>query len=240
MHLRENIRALKTTQAMGRVFGDGKRLLYNSVFKIFFNSVQLLSRVQLSATPWTAPRQASLSITNSQSLLKLMFIESVMPSSHLILCHPLLLPPSIFPSIRVFSNESALHIRWPKYWSSHYEFLLWIPTVTFLTERKFRGDSLPTWLSGQESACQGRRCRRRGFNLWVGKIPWKRAWQPAPVFLCGEPHGQRSLVGHSPWDHEELDTAEWLSIRVHTQTMDTLAVNISPFSHLLQIFLLFT
>ena len=69
-----------------------------------------------SATPWTAAHQASLSITNSQSLLKLMSIESVMPSNHLILCHPLL-PPSIFPSIRVFSNESVLHIMWPKYWS---------------------------------------------------------------------------------------------------------------------------
>ena len=68
-------------------------------------------------TPWTAARQASLSITNSWSLLKFMSIESVMPSNHLILCHPLLLPPSIFPSIRVFSNESALHIRWPKDWS---------------------------------------------------------------------------------------------------------------------------
>ena len=68
-------------------------------------------------TPWTAARQASLSITNSQSLLKPMSIESVMPSNHLILCHPLLLPPSIFPSIRVFSNESVLHSRWPKYWS---------------------------------------------------------------------------------------------------------------------------
>ena len=78
--------------------------------------VWLLNRVQLFATPWTAARQASLSITNSQSLLKLMSIELVMPSNHLILCCPLLLP-SIFPSIRVFSNESALHIRWPKYWS---------------------------------------------------------------------------------------------------------------------------
>ena len=70
-----------------------------------------------SATPWTAARQASLSITNSRSLLKLMPIELVMPSNHLILCRPLLLPPSIFPSIRVFSSESALRIRWPKYWS---------------------------------------------------------------------------------------------------------------------------
>ena len=82
-----------------------------------FSSVQSLSCVRLFATPWTAARQASLSITNSRSLLKLMSIESVMPSNHLILCHPLLLLPSIFPSIRVFSNESALHIRWPNYWN---------------------------------------------------------------------------------------------------------------------------
>ena len=81
-----------------------------------FTSVQSLSHVQLFATPWTAAPQASLSITNSRSLLKLMSIESMMPSNHLILCHPFLLP-SIFPSIRVFSNESVLCIRWPKYWS---------------------------------------------------------------------------------------------------------------------------
>ena len=84
---------------------------------VVFSSVQSLSRVQLFETPWTAPRQASLSITNSQNSLKLITIESVMPSNHLILCHPLLLRPSIFPNIRVFPNESALHIRWPKYWS---------------------------------------------------------------------------------------------------------------------------
>ena len=80
-------------------------------------SVQSLSLVQLFATPWTAALQASLSITNSWSLLKLMSIELVMPSNHLILCHPLVLLPSIFPSIRVFSNELVLLIRWPKYWS---------------------------------------------------------------------------------------------------------------------------
>ena len=82
-----------------------------------YQSVQLLSWVKLFATPWTAARQASLSITNSWSLLKLMSIESVMPSNHLILCHPLLLLPPIPPSIRVFSNESTLHMRCPKYWS---------------------------------------------------------------------------------------------------------------------------
>ena len=81
------------------------------------SSVQSLSRVQLFVTPWTAACQASLSITDSRSLLKLMSIKSVMPSNYLILCHPLLLPPSIFPSIRVFSSELVLRIKWPNYWS---------------------------------------------------------------------------------------------------------------------------
>ena len=85
--------------------------------KLLSSSVQSLSHVRIFATPWIAARQASLSITNSQSSLKLMFIMSVMPSSHLILCHPLLLLPPIPPSIRVFSNESSVHLRWPKYWS---------------------------------------------------------------------------------------------------------------------------
>ena len=87
------------------------------IFLHQFSSVPSLSRVQLSETPWTAAHQASLSITNSQSLPKLIAIESVMPSNHLILWRPLLLLPSIFPSIRVVANEAALHIRWPKYWS---------------------------------------------------------------------------------------------------------------------------
>ena len=81
------------------------------------SSVQFLSRVRLFVTPWTEARQAFLSITNSWSLLKLMSIQLVIPSNHLILCHPLLLLPPIFPSIRVFFSESVLHIRWPKYWS---------------------------------------------------------------------------------------------------------------------------
>ena len=83
----------------------------------WFSAVQLLSRIWLFGTPWTAARQASLSITNSWSLLRFMSIELVMPSNHLILCHPLLLPSSIFPSIRVFSSELVLCIKWPKYWS---------------------------------------------------------------------------------------------------------------------------
>ena len=92
-------------------------LLFKVKESFTFNSVQSLSRVQLFVTPWTAASQASLSITNSRSPLKPMSIESVMPSSHLILCCPLILLPSIFPNIRVFSNESALCIRWTKYWS---------------------------------------------------------------------------------------------------------------------------
>ena len=84
---------------------------------LILSSVQSLSHVRLFATPWTAAHRVSLSITNSRSSLRLTSIESVMPSNHLILCRPLLLLPSIFPNVRVFSNESALLIRWPKYWS---------------------------------------------------------------------------------------------------------------------------
>ena len=92
-------------------------LLQNRVHLLVFSSVQSLSCVRLFATPWTAAQQASLSITNSWSLLRFMSIKSVIPSSHLSLCRPLLLLPSIFLSVRVFSNESVLHIRWPNYWS---------------------------------------------------------------------------------------------------------------------------
>ena len=92
------------------------KILSAALYKTF-SSVQVLSHVWLFAIPWTATRQASLSITNIQSLLKLISIELVMSSNHLILCCPLLLLPSIFSSIRVFSSESVLHIRWPKYWS---------------------------------------------------------------------------------------------------------------------------
>ena len=95
-------------------------LQYALLVIYFMCSVQSLSRVQLFSTPWTAARQSSLSITNSRSLLKLMSIASVMPSNHLILCRPLLLLPSIFPSIRIFSNESVLCIRWPENWSFSY------------------------------------------------------------------------------------------------------------------------
>ena len=93
-------------------------------FHRFISSVQLLSSIRLFVTPWTAARQASLSITNSRSVLKLMSIESVIPSNHLILCCPFLLLPSIFPSIRVFCNESVFHIRWSKYWSFSFSIVL--------------------------------------------------------------------------------------------------------------------
>ena len=107
---------------MSRLFASGSQSIGASASASVlpmnqFSSVQSLSHIWLFATPWTAARQASLSITNSRSLFKLMSIESVMPSNHLILCHPLPLLPSIFLSIRVFSSESALRIRWPKYWS---------------------------------------------------------------------------------------------------------------------------
>ena len=101
-----------------------------------FSSIQLLICVRLFATPWTAAHQASLSVTNSQSLLELMCIELVMPSNHLILCCPLLLLTSILPSIRVFSNESVLHIRWSKYWS--FSFISVLP-------KKSQGLSLSEW-----------------------------------------------------------------------------------------------
>ena len=101
-----------------------QRKIIKPQITIQFSSVQSLSRVWLFVTPWTTTRQASVSITNYRSLLKLMSIESVMPSSHLILCHPLLLLPPIPPSIRVFSNESTLHMRWPKYWSFNFSISL--------------------------------------------------------------------------------------------------------------------
>ena len=109
---------LDMTEPLNSTEQGGKRLLGLELFLFLAPSVQLLSHVQLFVTPWTAAYQASLSITNSGSLLKLMSTLSVMPSNHIILCRSLLLPPSIFPSFRVFSsNESVFHKSWPKYWS---------------------------------------------------------------------------------------------------------------------------
>ena len=100
------------------------RIALKHIYLVLFSSVQSLSRARLFATPWIAARQASLSITNSQSSPKPMSIESMMPSSHIILCCPLLLLPPIPPSIRVFSNESTLRMRWPKYWSFSFSIIL--------------------------------------------------------------------------------------------------------------------
>ena len=112
--------------------------IYNQLIQlnIKFSSIQPLSCVWLFVTPWTIACQASLSITNSWSPPKLMSIELVIPSNHLILCHPLLLLPSIFPSIRVFSNESALRIRWPKYWEFQlqYQSFQWMPKTDLLKD----------------------------------------------------------------------------------------------------------
>ena len=116
-----------------------KLMAFCRFFFSFFSSVQSVSRVQLFATPWTVARQASLSITNSWSLPKLMCIELVMPFNHLIPCHPLLLLHSIFPSIRVFSSESVLCIRWPKYWSFSFSIS---PSNEYLGLISFRMDWL--------------------------------------------------------------------------------------------------
>ena len=120
-NITKNLQISKTLQnfiwCLWKLLPMWQLLSWNSLSLWNFSSVQSLSHVRLFATPWIAARQASLSITNSQSLLKLMPIEPVMPSSHLILCRPLLLLPPVPPSIRVFSTESTLHMRWPKYWS---------------------------------------------------------------------------------------------------------------------------
>ena len=131
------------------------------------SSIQLLSHVQLFSTPWTAAHQASLSITYSWNLLKLISIESVIPSNHLILCrHHLLLPPSIFPSIRVFSKESALHIRWPKYWSFSFSIS---PSNEYSGLISFRMD----WLD--LLAVQGTLEGLLQHHSWKASILWRSA-----------------------------------------------------------------
>ena len=136
-------------------------------------------------TPWTAARQASLSITNSRSLLKLMSFTSVMPSNHLILCRPLLLLPSVFPSIEVFSNESVLHIRWPKYWSLSFSFSI-SPSNEYSGLVSFRMDWLdllavqgvlqplnPTHL--EPMPCNKRSCSKEKSAHCNGEQPWLAA-----------------------------------------------------------------
>ena len=142
-------------------------------------SVQLFSRIQLFAAPRTAARQTSLSITNSQSLLKLMSMESVVPSNHPILCHPLLLLPPIFPSIRVFSNESVLHIRWPKYWSFSFSIS---PSNEYSGLISFRID----WLD--LLAVQGTLKGLLQHHNSKASILWQFSWQNSislcPASLC--------------------------------------------------------
>ena len=165
-------RDLMENMKLHKVPGRRQMLGRQAVFQ--FSSVQSLSRVRLFATPWTAACQASLSITNSQSPPKPMSIVSVMPSNHLILCRPLLLLSSIFPSIRVFSNESALCIRWPKYWSFSFNIspsnehpglisfrMDWLDLCLGITKLI---PGLLRWLSGKESACQCRRHKRHRFD----------------------------------------------------------------------------
>ena len=145
-----------------------------------FSSVPSHSHVRLFATSWTAAPQASLSIANSGSLLKLMSVESVMPSSHLILCRPLLLLPSIFPS------KSALRIRWPKYWSFSFSIS---PTSEHPGLISFRMDLLDLL------AVQGTLKSLQHHSSKASILQW----HPTPVLLPGKSHGQRSLVGCSPW-----------------------------------------
>ena len=143
-------------------------------------------------------QHAALSITKSRSLLKLVSLESVMPSNHLILCHPILLPPSIFPSIRVFSNESVLHIRWPKYWSLSFNIS---PSNEHLGLISFRMD----WLN--LCAVQGtlksllQHHSSKASVLWSSAFFRRRRWHPTPVLLPGKSHGWRSLVRCGPWGH---------------------------------------
>ena len=131
------IKSMKGTGVLGKVRKAGALIQQFSPSGVLFSSVQDLSYVRLFVTPWTTACQASLSINNSQSLLKLMSIESVMPSNHLILFRPLLLLPSIFPGIRVFSNESVLCIRWPKYWRFSFNIS---PSNEYSGLISFRGD----------------------------------------------------------------------------------------------------
>ena len=142
-----------------------------------------------------------------------MSIEAVMPSNHLILCHPLLLPPSIFTSIRVFSNESALRIRWPKYWSfsfsispsNQYSGLI-SSRMDWLDLLAVQG-TLKSLFQNHSSKSSVLQCSAF-FIVHLSYPHWRRKWQPTPVFLPGESHGQRSLVGCHLWGFTESNTTE--------------------------------
>ena len=162
---------------------DHLTCLLRNLYAGHFSSVQSLSRVRLFAIPWIAARQASLSITNSWSSLKLMSIESVMPSSHLILCCPLLLLPSIHPGIRVFSNESTLHMRWPKYWSFSFSIgpsnehpglisfrMDWVDLLEGQEATIITGHGTTDWFKVGKEVCQGCILSPCLFNLYAESI----------------------------------------------------------------------
>ena len=197
---------------------------------MLFSSVQSLSHVWLFVTPWTAVQQASLSITNSWSSLKLMSINSVMPSNHLILCHPLPLPPSIFPSIRVFSKESVLQIRGASIGVSASTsvfpvniqdwFLLgltnWISLQSKAEKVMAPHSSTLAWKipwMEEPGRLQSMGSLRVGHD-WENSLSlftfmhWRRKWQPTPVFLPGQSQGRGSLVGGRLWGLTESDTTE--------------------------------
>ena len=170
-----------------------------------FSSVESLSHVQLFVTPWTAACQASLSMTNSWSLLKLLSIKSVMPSNHLILCRPLLLPPSIFPGIRVFSNESVFHIRCPKYWSCSFSINEYSGLISFridwLDLLEVQG-TLMSFLQHHSS---------KASILWCSAFFRRRRWHPTPVLW--PPDAKNWLIRKDPdagkdWRWKEKGTTE--------------------------------
>ena len=151
----------------------------------WISSIQLLSHVWLFVTPWTAACQASLSITNSQSLLKLMSIESVMPFNHLILCRPLLLLPSICPSIGVFSDESVLRIRWPKYWSFSFSIS---PSNEYSQLISFRMDSLQSKGLSRDfsnTTVQKHQFFSTQLSLWSNSYIHTRLVEKPKLWLCG-------------------------------------------------------
>ena len=198
-------------------FNEIKYCLFSSINllkKNVMNSVQSLSCVPLFATPWTAAHQASLSITNSQSLLKLMCIKPLMPSSHLILCRPLLHLPPIPPSIRVFSKESVLCIRWPKYWSFSFNISLFNEYSGLISFRMDWSDLLAiqeNLFQESSSTPQFKSISSLALSfLYRPNLTYikRRQRQPTPVFLPGESQGWQSPVGCRLWGHTESDTTE--------------------------------
>ena len=185
-------------------FQSQRKPMPNNV-QVQFSSGQSLSRIWLFATPWISAHQASLSITISQSSPRLTSIESVMPSSHLILCHHLLLLPPILPSIRVFSNESTLRMRWPKYWSFSFSI---IPSKEIPGLISFRMDwldllaglSLGRWIREREEGFRGEKVGNsqqtwwRGNGVWVCRVPAGQRWDPTGGWWSAPHCGPRQHI----------------------------------------------